>query len=129
MEVEFIIGKKIKEIYETKPSSGESFFGYGKASYFKIVVALEDGNKFELGPHNILPCNSTERLFRSEGTVWASQNNLEYKNQTIVSVIKRDAEEYYDGSLTLVLENNIILQHQCCNGDQLFIDKVSNIPD
>ena len=124
MKEETIIGKMIHEIYETDPSFGEGFLESGRSHYFSIVIELKDETKFELGVHEIKEWNSKENLIRSEGTYWALENKLEYRNQIIKTIIHRDPNEDYDGSLTLILENNVILEHQSTNGDQLFISKV-----
>ena len=124
-----IIGKKIIEIYETETSKGEDLFGLGFAHYFSIVIEFEDKTRFELGVHDITPWQSNERMTPSKGSSWAEEHNLQYKGKKIKKIIRRDPQEYYDGSLTLVLENDILLEHQCCNGDQLFIDKFKQDPD
>jgi hypothetical protein len=124
MKAEEIIGKKIKEVYETDPSFSEDVLGLGIPHYFTIVIELEDNTKFELGVHEIKPWDSRDKLNVSTGSAWALDRMLEYKNHVICQIIQRDPEEYVDGSLTLVLENNVIIEHQCSNGSQLFIDSV-----
>src|SRR5688572_1590646 len=108
MTDEVILGKKIKEIYETKPSIGDDFLGLGRPHYFSIVIELEDKTRFELGVHRIQAWDSDEVLLPSEGTIWADEHKLEYKDKQIARVIRRDANENPDGSLTIVLDNNIL---------------------
>jgi|SRR5688572_9218517 len=122
-----LIGRKIIEIYETIHTYGEDLLGLGQPHYFQIVLELEDKTKFELGLHEIKEWNSEENLIPSKGTSWAIQNNLKYKNQIIKRIIERDSNEYFEGSLTIVLDNNVILEHQCSNGNQLFISTADKI--
>lgn len=117
-----IKGKKIREIYETKSLSGEDILGLGRPLYFSIIVELEDDTIFELGAHDLLPWNFHEEITPSKGSSWADGQNLVYKGQKIIKIIRRDKDEDVDGSLTLILENGVLIEHQTCNGDQLFID-------
>jgi hypothetical protein len=122
MTDEEILGKKIKEVYETKASIDDDILGLGKPQYFSIVIELADDTRFELGVHDIRIWDSPEKLIPSKGTNWADEHKLEYKDKRIARIIRKDPGENFDGSLTIVLDNNVLIEHQCANGDQLFID-------
>jgi hypothetical protein len=126
MTREDLIGKKLIEVYETVPSSEEGMFDT-KAQYFQIILKLEDNTLIELGVHQLKDWTSNEALRKIEGTSWALENGLDYKNKTIKEIIERDPDEFFDGSLTLVLENDVILEHLSTNGDQLFIGTVDEL--
>lgn len=98
-----------------------------KAQYFQIILKLEDNTLIELGVHQLKDWTSNEALRKIEGTSWALENGLDYKNKTIKEIIERDPDEFFDGSLTLVLENDVILEHLSTNGDQLFIGTVDEL--
>lgn len=126
MTNEEIVGKRILEIYETNSSYEDGFLD-SRAHYFKTIIELDNKILFELALHEIGAWNSDKDLIASKGTTWAFENKLEYKNQLIKAVIKRDSNVYYDGSLTLVLANNVIIEHQGTNGDQLFIGRLEDM--
>ena len=116
-----IIGKTIVDIYETKATTKPGFFDT-VASYFQIVMELDNGLKYEITPHQILLWDKEIKLIRTEGTSWSKENGLIFKMQKIIKVIKHDCDEYYDGSLSLVLSNNITIANLSTNGNELYID-------
>lgn len=122
MNLEELAGRTITNIFETKPSIIEDQM-LGLASYFCIVIEIDNSELLELGAHKILNWTRDDLLLPFEKPAWAVQNNFEVIGKKITRVIQRDPKEYYDGSLTLLLDNNIIIEHQTTNGDQLFIDK------
>ena len=112
------------DIWETEVSWGDEHpFGMGRPGYFSIVIELEGGAKYELGPHDISEWNSPEKLIRTKPTFREEQQKLTYKDQLIKEILRGDPEVDYDGSLILVLENGVTLEHQTTNGDQLYIGR------
>ena len=122
MNPKAIIGRTITNIFETKPSIVQDGIP-GPASYFDIIIELDGLDLYDLGAHKISIWTKNDNLIPFEKPAWAVQNNFNVVGEKIAKVIQRDPEEYYDGSLTLLLENNIFLEHQTTNGDQLFIDE------
>jgi len=122
MKPEELIGRTITNIFETKPSIVQDGIP-GPASYFDIVLELDGSDLYELGAHEISNWTNADTLVPFEKPAWAVQNNFNVVGEKIAKVIQRNPEEYYDGSLTLLLGNNIFLEHQTTNGDQLFIDE------
>ncbi len=122
MNPEEVVGRTITNIFETKPSIVQEGIP-GPASYFYIVIELDGSDLYEFGAHEISNWTRDDNLIPFEKSAWAVQNDFNVIGKRITKVIQRDFEEYYDGSLTLLLENNIILEHQTTNGDQLFIDE------
>ena len=125
MTKENIIGKKIIEIYETEPTSEEGLFDT-TAHYFQIIIKLEDNSLIELGAHQLKAWTTDKALRQIERTPWELEDGLEYKNKVIRDIVERDPEEFFGGSLTLILENDVTLEHQSTNGDQLFIGTVGD---
>ena len=107
-------------IFETKVSHVQEGFP-GPASYFEIVIEIDNSDLFELGAHSIKNWTKKDVLFPYERSSWEVQNNFIVLGKKVTKVIQRDSEEYWDGSLTLIMENNLIVEHQTANGDQLFI--------
>jgi len=124
---EEFIGRTITNIFETKNSLVQDGIP-GPASFFHIVIELDSSELYELGDHNISNWTKNDKLFPYEKSAWEIQNNFTAVGQKISKLIQRDSEEYYDGSLTILLENNVIIEHQTTNGDQLFIGEY-NIED
>lgn len=122
MKTEELVGRTITNIFETKPSIVQDGIP-GPASYFDIVIELDKSDLYEFGAHDISNWTKDDNLIPFEKPAWAIQNNFKVIGKRITKIIQRDSEEYYDGSLTLLLENNVILEHQTTNGDQLFIDE------
>lgn len=120
MNAQELIGRTLTNTFETKPSLVLDGIP-GPASYFYVVIEIDGSDLFELGAHEILPWAKKDNLISYEKSGWEVQNNFIVIGKKVVKVIQRDSEEYYDGSLTLLLENNLILEHQTTNGDQLFI--------
>lgn len=124
LEYRSIIGRVVTNIYETESEVVQDGIP-GPASFFYIVVELDNSELLELGAHRITKWTKSIKLIPFENPPWAEQNNYTVVGQKIKKVIERDPEEYYDGSITVLLENGIYFEHQCCNGDQLFIDEYS----
>lgn len=122
MNPQELIERTLTNIFETKPSLVQEGIP-GPASYFCIVIEIDGSDLFELGAHEILDWTKKDKLLPYEKTAWEIQNNFSVLGKKVTKVIQRDSEEYYDGSLTLLLENNLIVEHQTTNGDQLFIDE------
>jgi len=122
MNPQELIGRTLTNIFETTPSVVQEGIP-GPASYFDIVIEIDSSDLYELGAHEILNWTKNNKLIPFEKPAWAIQNNFNVIGKRVAKVIQREAEEYYDGSLTLILENNLILEHQTTNGDQLFIDE------
>lgn len=122
MNSEELIGRTLTNIFETKSPIVQDGIP-GPASYFDIVIEVDDSELYELGAHDILKWTKNDKLIPYEKSAWEVQNDLNAIGKRITKVIQRDSDEYYDGSLTLLLENNLILEHQTTNGDQLFIDE------
>ncbi len=122
MNPDELIGRTITKIFETKPSIIQEGIP-GPASYFHIVIELDDSNLYELGAHKISKWTSNEYLMSYEPSNLEVRNNFQVIGKRISKVIQRDSEVHYDGSLTLLMENNIIVEHQAGNGDQLFINE------
>lgn len=120
-----ILGKRLLEIYETKHIIEDGFLD-SRAAYFDIFIEVEDKGMLELGMHEVKKKTDYPALFPSRGTLWATENKIEYKNQRIQQIILRDPNEYFDGSLTLVLENNVTIEHLGTNGDELCIDRLKD---
>lgn len=117
-----LVGRTITNIFETKPSFMQEGIP-GPATYFYIVLELDGLDLIELGAHEISKWTKDDQLIPFEKPVWAVQNDFTIIGKRITEAIQRDSEVYFDGSLTLLLENNLILEHQVSNGDQLFIDE------
>lgn len=122
MNPQELIGRTLTNIFETKPSLVHDGIP-GPASYFDIIIEIDGSDLFELGAHNILPWTKKDKLIPYKKAAWEIQNNFSVLGKKVNKVIQRDSEEYYDGSLTLLLENNLLVEHQTTNGDQLFIDE------
>lgn len=120
MNPQELIGRTVSNIFETEPSVDHEGIP-GPASYFHIVIELDHNERYELGAHGISVWTKSDHLKSFENPPWVEENNYVVIGKEITKVIQRDSEEYYDCSLTLVLENNLILEHQTSNGDQLFI--------
>lgn len=121
MNMEELTGRTITNIFVTRRSS--SLEGIpGTASFFCIVLEINNTNLYEIGAHEIFPWVKEDELIPYKKTAWQVENDLDVVGKKIARVIKRDANEYYDGSLTLVMDNNVSVEHQVTNGDQLFID-------
>ncbi|TDP57379.1 hypothetical protein [Flavobacterium dankookense] len=122
MNPQELIGRTLTNIFETKPSLVQEGIP-GPASYFDIVIEIDGSDLFELGAHEILDWTKKDKLTSYEKSAWEVQNNFNVIGKKVTKVIQRDSEEYYDGSLILLLENNLMIEHQTTNGDQLFINK------
>ncbi len=122
MNPQELIGRTLTNIFETKPLLVQEGLS-GPASYFYIVIEIDGSDLYELGAHKILDWKEKGELIPYEKSAWEIQNNFIVIGKKVTKVIQQDPDEYYDGSLTLLLENNLILEHQTTNGDQLFIDK------
>ena len=122
MKHQELVGRTITNIFETKSSIVHDGIP-GPASYFDIVIELDKSDLYELGAHDISNWNKDDYLIPFEKSAWAIQNNFKVIGKRITKIIQRDSEEFYDGSLTLLLENSTILEHQTTNGYQLFIDE------
>ncbi len=123
MNPQELIGRTLTNIFETKPSSVIESIP-GPASFFYIVIEIDCSNLYELGAHEVLDWTKKDRLIPYEKPTWAIQNKYNVIGKKITRVIQRNYEDYYyDGSLSLLFENNLILEHQTTNGDQLFIGK------
>ena len=120
-EYKELVNRVVSNIFETNPILEQEGIP-GPASYFYIVIELDNTELFELGIHDIKKWTRKEKLIPFEKPPWAEQNNYTVIGQKIKKVIERDPEEYYDGSLSVLLENGIYFEHQSTNGDQLFID-------
>lgn len=121
MNPEKLVGRTITNIFETKPSILQEGL-LGTASFFTIILEIDGSELYELGAHGISTWTRDDHLIPFDKPAWSIQNEFNVIGEKIKTIIQRDSAEYYDGSLTLVLENNIILEHQTTNGDQLFID-------
>ena len=121
MNPQELIGRTLTNIYETTPSLVQEGIP-GLASYFHIVIEVDGSDLFELGAHEILDWAKKDKLIPYEKSSWEIQNNFNVIGEKITKVIQRDSKEYYYGSLTLLLENNLIVEHLTSNGDELFID-------
>ena len=99
-------------VFETEPSIVQDGIP-GPASYFYIVVELDGADLYELGAHDISKWTKGDNLIR------AIKNDPDIIGQRIVRVIQKDSEEYYDGSLILLLASNFVIEHVTTNGDQL----------
>lgn len=122
MKPEEIIGRTITNIFETRPSIVHEGIP-GPASYFDIVIELDGSDLYSLGAHEISVWTKDDDLVPFVKPAWAVRNDFDVIGRKITRVIQKDSKECYDGSLTLLLDNNIILEHQTANGDQLFIDE------
>jgi hypothetical protein len=120
MNPEKLVGRTITNILETIPSDVQEGIP-GPASFFYIVIELDGADLFELGAHGISGWTKKDKLVPFEKPAWAVQNQFNVIGKKITRVIQRDPKEYYDGSLTLLLEGNLIIEHQTSNGDQLVI--------
>lgn len=107
-----LVGRTVTNIFETKVYSVQDGIP-GPASYFDIVVEIDRSDLYELGAHSISKWKKNENL------IPAVQNDPDIIGQRITKVIQRDPEEYYDGSLILLLESNFVIEHVTTNGDQL----------
>lgn len=114
MKPKELIGRTISNIFETDPSIDQEGIP-GSASYFFIVLELDKSELYELGAHSTSIWTRSDNLKPFENPSWAEQNNYVVLGKKITKVIQRDSEEYYDGSLTLVLENDLIVEHQTSN--------------
>jgi hypothetical protein len=117
-----IVGRTITNIFQTKSSAAQDGIP-GQALYFNMIIELDGFDLYDLGAHEISIWTKRDQLVPFEMPAWAVQKDFKVIGRIISKVIQRDPEEFYDGSLTLLLENNIILEHQTTNGDQLFIDQ------
>jgi hypothetical protein len=115
MNPQELLGRTVTNVFETEPTIIQDGIP-GPASYFDIVLELDGSDLYELGAHQISKWTKHTTL------IPVIQNDLGVLGKRITKVIQKDSEEYYDGSLTLLLENNISLEHQTTNGDQLHID-------
>lgn len=120
MDYSALIGRTITNVFETETYSEQDGIP-GAASYFDIIIELDHSELFELGAHEINPWNKQVAVNSFKRSSWEIENDINIIGKKIVKVIHRDSEEYYDGSLTLLLENNLIMEHQTTNGDLLFI--------
>lgn len=123
MNPDKLIGRIITNIFETKPSIVQDGIP-GPAAYFNIVIEVDGSDLYDLGAHEISIWTKNDDLIPFGKPAWAAQNDLDVIGRRITKVIQKDSKEYYDGSLTLILDNNFILEHQTGNGDQLFIDRI-----
>lgn len=122
MNPELLLGRTITNIFETKPIIVQDGIP-GPAHYFHIVIEIDRTDLFELGAHEILLWKKKDKLIPYEKSSWEVQNNLNVIGKFITGFIQKDSEEYYDCSLTLLLNNDIIIEHQTTNGDQLYINE------
>src|SRR5689334_12029836 len=100
MNPQEFIGRIVTNLFETDPSLVQDGIP-GKSSYFYIVIELDGSDLYELGAHTI------SKWTRDDNLIPALQNDLGVIGKRITRVIQRDSEEYYDGSLILLLENNV----------------------
>lgn len=120
-----IVGRKLTNIFETEQSELQEGIP-GPAVFFQIVIELDNQELFELGVHQISKWKQSNKLFKYKNSPWEKENNFNFLNLKIAKVLHRNPEENHEGSLTIILENNVMIEHQCGNGDQLFIDKYSD---
>ena len=120
MNAQELIGRTLTNILQTVPSIVQEGIP-GPASYFYIVIEIDGSTLYELGAHEISNWTKKDKLISYEKSAWEIQNNFDVIGKKVAIIIQRDSEDFYDGSLTLVMESNLILEHQTTNGDQLII--------
>jgi hypothetical protein len=88
-----------------------------------ITNIFDNSELYELGAHQISNWTRNDKLIAFKKPAWAVQNKFDVIGKKIVRVIQKDPKEYYAGSITLLLDNNIIMEHLTSNGDELHIDE------
>ncbi len=118
-----VVGKTLINLFHTPLGEGFTHLqGLGKAYYFRTVIQIDNGKKFDFGFDWIMEWNKDELLTEINHQNWGINPKLEFKNQKIKEII---IDVY--GELIIRLDNDVIIYQGNDNGVSLHVHAYSEI--